>query len=135
MKGPRTAGAIRILHWTVGLVILLESCRTLHGALLHWHNAGHSAVMMWIRVVLSSVEIVAALLFLAPWTVIPGAYLLLAIIAVAVCIHALHGDFAGLEFLILYAAAVYVCLVDQKEGSRDHVRPSRRVPLTRGVGP
>ena len=127
MTGPRTAVAIRILHWTVGLVILLESCRTLHGALLHWHNAGHGAVLLWVRLVLSSVEIVAALLFLAPWTIIPGAYLLLGIFAVAVVIHALHGDFAGLEFLILYATAVYVCLVHQKEESQPRT-PSRSVP-------
>jgi hypothetical protein len=127
MTGPRTALAIRILHWTVGLVILLESCRTLHGALLHGHDAGHGAALLWIRLVLSSVEIVAALLFLAPWAVIPGAYLLLAIIAVAVCIHALHGEFAGLELLILYAATVYICLVNQKEESRPRT-PSRSVP-------
>ena len=121
MTGPRTVVALRILHWTVGLVILLESCRTLQGALLHWHDAGHGAVMLWIRLVLSSLEIVAALLFLAPWTVIAGAYLLLGIIAVAVGIHALHGEFAGLEFLVLYAAGVYVCLVQQKEGSQTAV--------------
>jgi len=127
MTGPRTAVAIRILHWTVGLVILLESCRTLQGALLHWHDAGHGATLLWIRLVLSSVEIVAALLFLAPWTVIPGAYLLLGIIAVAVVIHALHGEFAGLEFLILYAVAVYVCLVHQKEESQPRTT-GRSVP-------
>ena len=122
MTGPRTAAAIRILRWTVGLVILLEACRTLHGALLHWHNAGHGAVLLWARLILSSAEIVAALLFLAPWTVVPGAYLLLGIIAVAVCIHALHGEFAGLEFLVLYAVAAYVCLVHQKEESLPHTR-------------
>ena len=118
MSGPRTATALRILHWTVGVVILLQAYRTLHGALLHWHSAGHSAIMMWVRLVLSSLEIGAALLFLVPWSVIAGAYLLLGIIAVAVVIHGLHGEFAGLEFLILYAAAIYVCLVHRKEGSQ-----------------
>ena len=118
MTGPRTATALRILHWTVGLVLLLEAYRTLHGALSHLHSAGHGGAMLWARLVLSSLEIVGALLFLAPWTMGAGARLLLGIIAVAVVIHALHGDFAGLEFLVLYAAAVYVCLVHQQEGSQ-----------------
>jgi len=118
MTGPRTAAAIRVLHWTVGLVLLLESYRTLHGALSHLHDAGHGGTLLWIRLVLSSLEIVGALLFLAPWTLIAGAYLLLGIIAVALAIHGLHGEFAGLEFLVLYAVAVYVCLVHQKEASQ-----------------
>jgi len=118
MTGSRTAAAIRILHWTVGLVILLESCRTLQSAVAHLHSGGHRGPLLWVRLVLSSSEIVGALLFLAPWTVVAGAYLLLAILAVAVCIHALHGEFAGLEFLILYGAPVYVCLVHQQEGSQ-----------------
>jgi hypothetical protein len=117
MTGPRTAVAIRVLHWTVGLVLLLESYRTLHGALSHLHSAGHDGALLWVRLVLSSLEIVGALLFLTPWALIAGAYLLLGIIAVALAIHGLHGEFAGLEFLILYAAAVYVVFVYDKEGS------------------
>ena len=116
MTGPRTANALRILHWTVGLVILLEACRTLHGALSHVRASGHGGPILWVRLVLSSLEIAGALLFLVPWTLTAGAYLLLGIIAVAVAIHGLHGEFAGLEFLVLYAAGVYVILVNQKEG-------------------
>jgi hypothetical protein len=113
MTARHTATALRILHWTVGLVILLESYRTLHGALSHLHTAGHGGALLWVRLVLSSLEIVGALLFLVPRTLIAGAYMLLAIIALAICIHALHGEFSGLEILVLYAAAVYVCLVHQ----------------------
>ena len=115
MTGPRTALAIRVLHWTVGLVLLLESYRTLHGALSHLHSGGHGVALLWVRLVLSSLEIVGALLFLAPWTTTAGAYLLLGIIAVAGAIHGLHGDFSGLEFLVLYAAGVYVILAYEKE--------------------
>ena len=81
----------------------------------HSHNAAHGEVLLWARLILSSLEIVGTLLFLAPRTVIAGAYLLLGIIAAAVAIHALHGDFAGLEFLVLSAVAVYVCLVHQQD--------------------
>ena len=118
MTGPRTATAIRCLHWVVGLVVLYESWRTFHGAFAVVHGGMTPAHLTWVRLVLSGAELVAAVLFLLPPTLIAGAYFLETIFAVAILIHALHGDFAGLEFLILYAAAVYVCLVQQKEGSR-----------------
>ena len=118
MTAPRTATALRILRWTVGLVILLESYRTLRGALSHLHTAGRGGPLLWARLVLSSLEIVGALLFLVPRTLIAGAYMLLAIIALAICIHGLHGEFSGLEILVLYTAAVYVCLAHQAEATR-----------------
>ena len=115
MTGPRTATAIRCLQWVVGLVVLYESWRTFHGAFTAVHSGMPPAHLTWVRLVLSGAEIVAALLFLIPWTTIVGAYFLEGIFAVAIAIHALHGDFAGLEFLVLYAAAVYVVLSSRKE--------------------
>jgi hypothetical protein len=122
MTGPRTAVAIRLLHWTVGLVVLLESCRTFLGAHAGLHTAGHSGTLASVRLVLSGAEIVAALLFLVPATLLIGGYALLVIFALAIAIHALHGDFGGLETLVLYGVAVYVSLADkrEREATSDH---------------
>ncbi len=115
MTAPRTAFAIRVLHWTVGLVVLLESCRTFLGAHAGLHSAGHAGALVWVRLALSGAEIVAALLFLVPVTTLVGGYALLAIFALAIAIHALHGEFRGLEILVLYPAAVFVSLADRKD--------------------
>lgn len=120
MTGPRTAAAIRCLHWVVGLIVLYESYRTFHGAFAVVHSSAPPTHLTWVRLLLSGAEIVAALLFLFSWSSIAGAYFLEGIFAVAIAIHTLHGDFAGLEFLVFYAAAVYVVLVSKKEGSTAH---------------
>jgi hypothetical protein len=110
MIGQRTRFAIHVLHWTVGLVVLLESCLTFHGAQSRLHDLGHSGALAWVRLVLSGSEIIAAVLFLVPVTTVVGGYLLLVIFALAIAMHSLHGDFAGLEILVLYGVAVYVSL-------------------------
>lgn len=115
MIGQRTRFAIRALHWTVGLVVLLESCLTFHAAQSRLHDLGHPGVLAWVRLVLSGSEIVAALLFLVPVTTVVGGYLLLVIFALAIVIHGLHGDFLGLEILVLYGVAVFVSLADRND--------------------
>jgi hypothetical protein len=115
MIGQRTRFAIRALHWTVGLVVLLESCLTFHGAQSSLHDLGHSGALAWVRLVLSGSEIFAALLFLIPFTSLVGGYLLLVIFTLAIAIHSLHGDFAGLEILVLYGVAVFVSLADRRD--------------------
>ena len=115
MTAPRTAFAIRALHWTVGLVVLLESCRTFLGAHAGLHSAGHAGALAWVRLALSGAEIVGALFFLVPVTTLVGGYALLAIFAAAIVIHGLHGEFWGLEILLLYGAAVFVSLADRSD--------------------
>lgn len=100
MIGRRTSVAIRILWWTVGLVILLEGSRTFSGSLTRAHDPGHAGVLAWVRLILSGGEILAAPLFLLPVTAAVGGYALLGIIGLAIAIHALHGDFWGLEILV-----------------------------------
>jgi hypothetical protein len=112
MTGPRTKSAIRVLHWTVGLVVLFESVRVFHGTLARLHEAEHGGVLAGVRLVLSGSEFIAALLFLMPATLLAEGYSLLVIFALAIAIHSLHGDFAGLEILVLYGAAVFVRLAD-----------------------
>ena len=115
MIGRRTSVAIRILWWTVGLVILLEGSRTFSGSLTRVHDPGHAGVLAWVRLILSGAEILAAPLFLLPVTATVGGYALLGIIGLAIAIDALHGDFRGLEVLVLYAVAVYASLAWRKD--------------------
>lgn len=114
MTGPRTEFAIRCLHWTVGIVVLLESILTFYAA-HSLHGAGHAGALITIRLVLSGCEAVAALLFLIPATSAAGGLALLVIFGLAIAIHALHGDFRGLEILVLYGVAVYVSLADRAD--------------------
>lgn len=89
--------AIPFLHWSVGLVVLWAAHQTFHLAWSKLHVPGHSGALAGVRLVLSGSEIVAAILFLVPFTTIVGGYLLLVILALAIVIHTLHGDFSGME--------------------------------------
>ena len=111
----RTRFAIRALHWTVGVAVLLASYRTFQAAYSGLHNYGHSEVLTRVRLALSGSEMVAAVLFLIPITLLFGAYALLTIFSAAILIHVLHGDFAGVEVLVLYGVAVWLSLVDRKD--------------------
>ncbi len=111
MTGPRTSAAIRILWWTVGLVILLEGSRTFYQAMTRLHGSGHGTALALVRMLLSGSEILAVPLFLIPATAAVGGYALLVIIGLALSIHALHWDFWGLDILVRYGIAVYASLV------------------------
>ena len=102
--------ALPFLRWSTGLVVLWKSWLTFRAAILHLHAPGHSATLVYLRLVLSGVEILAAILFLIPRCEKVGGYALLVIFALAVVIHLLHGDFGGVEILFVYAAAVFACL-------------------------
>jgi len=115
MTGARTNAAIRVLCWTVGLVILLEGSRTFYRVITGLHDSGHAGGLAWVRMLLSGSEILAVPLFLIPATVAVGGYALLVIVGLAIAIHALHGDFWGLDILVLYGVAVYAGLVWRKD--------------------
>jgi len=57
----------------------------------------------------------AAVLFLIARSEKIGGFLLLGVIAIAILIHALHGDVSGMEVLVVYAAAVLVCVTFRGE--------------------
>ena len=107
-----------LLRWSVGLVVLWQSWLTFHGTLEKLHAPGHPAALAHVRLALSGAEMVAAVLFLLPVTVAVGGYGLLAIFALAIAIHALHGDVSGLETLVVYGAAVLVTLADRDSRRR-----------------
>jgi len=115
--------AIQGLRWVLGLVVLLQSCLFLRATIAAIQESGsdHTGPHHWIRLVLASVEIVAAVMFLAPVVNLAGSYLLLVVFAFAVLFHALQGDFA-VGGLLVYAMAVLVWMAHRKEaqtGVRD----------------
>jgi len=127
MIGRRTSAAIRVLHWTVGLVILLEAYRTFSSALARLHDAGHAGALAWVRLGISGPEMVAGLLFLIPLTTLVGGYALLVIIGLAIAIHGLHGELAGLEILVMYGVAVFVVMTDRRDRADATSKPGIRV--------
>jgi hypothetical protein len=96
--------ALPVLRWTVGLVVLFESCRFVLS-----HGAIHGGLPRWIRPVLGGAEIIAAILFLVPFTRAVGGKLLLVIFGLAVIIHVLHGEY-DVGPLLVYAAAVFAAM-------------------------
>jgi len=104
--------AICILYWSVGLVVLIESCLFVFSA-SRGHAFAKSGMPQLIRPILGGSEIIAALLFLVPPARTVGGYALLVIFAVAGLIHILHRqlDVGG---LVVYAAAVYTVLAAYK---------------------
>ena len=108
----RLKNAICILYWSVGLVILIESCLFVFSA-SRAHAFAKSGMPQLVRPVLGGTEIIAVLLFLIPLARTIGGYALLVIFAAAALIHVLHGqtDIGG---LVLYAAAVYTVIAAYK---------------------
>ena len=98
------------LRWTLGLVVLWQSYRLLRHILPEIQGGAHGP-LAWIHVGLGSAEIVAAVLFLVPLTMVAGGYALLVIFVVAAMVSVLHGshDVSG---LVLYGMAVLACLTN-----------------------
>jgi hypothetical protein len=84
--------AVEGLRWTLGLVVLLESSR-LAFASSQIHAFSKTGLPEWLRPLLAGSEILAAILFLVPFTSIVGSYLLLAVFLLAALVHILHGQF------------------------------------------
>jgi uncharacterized membrane protein YphA (DoxX/SURF4 family) len=100
--------SIPLLRWTVGLVVLLESCQFVFSSSAA-HLLAKAGLPSWLRPVLGGPEIVGAILFLVPVTAAFGSYLLLVIFALAALVHILHGQY-DVSTLAVYAAAVLACL-------------------------
>lgn len=100
----RINAAMLVLQWVLGLVVLAESCQFTFSAPAAQHFV-KTGLPDWVRVFLGAAEILAALLFLAPRTVIVGGYSLVVIFFLAIVVHVQHGWFDVGELLV-YAAAV-----------------------------
>lgn len=106
--------SITALRWTLGLVVLWQSIQFAFSpsAIHHFASAG---LPSWIRPAIAGIEIIAALLFLIPWTNAVGSRLLLFVFAIAVILHILHGDY-DVSVLVLYVVAVIVCMTHRNTG-------------------
>jgi hypothetical protein len=108
----RLKNAICILYWSVGLVVLIESCLFVFSS-SRAHAFAKSGMPQVIRPVLGGAEIIAALLFLIPPARTIGGYFLLIIFTLAALIHIVHGqtDVGG---LVVCAAGVYTVIAAYK---------------------
>jgi hypothetical protein len=119
-----TQQAITSLRYVLGAVVLWASSQLLWAMIAKMRAAtdsGHNGPHVWILLVLASVEIVAAILFLAPVVDGVGSYLLLVVIALAILFHLLQRQF-DFGALLVYAMAVMVWLAHRREtqsGARD----------------
>ncbi|MEX2154648.1 MAG: Clp protease N-terminal domain-containing protein [Gemmatimonadaceae bacterium] len=99
-----------VAFWmTLALVVLIDSVRPIVAVLAGVEQFDRQVV------VLASIEIVGALLFLVPKTLRYGAWILLAVFAVAIVAHLAKGEFPAPLFV--YAAGTYFVLV-QKQAKR-----------------
>ncbi|HEX8815992.1 MAG TPA: DoxX family protein [Terriglobales bacterium] len=92
------------LQWSLGLVLIYECAR-----LLFAHSAAESFAKthlpQWLRVGIAAVELLGAVLFLLPPTMLAGGRILLGTFLVAAAVHLLHGQ-VDIGFLIIYGMAV-----------------------------
>jgi len=108
--------AVQILRWTVGLVVLVESCVLAFGA-NRIHSFARTGLPHWVRPALAWPEIAGAILFLIPATSAAGTRLLLCIFFLAVLLHLLHGQH-DIGALLVYAAAVWAVDSDRNRTER-----------------
>jgi hypothetical protein len=100
--------SIPLLRWTLGVVVMLESCQFVFSTTAA-HFLAKAGLPSWIRPVLGGAEIIAAVLFLVPFTAVFGSHLLLVIFGLAALVHISHGQYE-VGGLVVYAVAVLVCL-------------------------
>jgi hypothetical protein len=126
MTKRTTNRTIEALRWLLGVVVLWASSQLLRAMIVTLKGApepGHVRTHAWFLLTLASVEIVAAIMFLAPVVNVAGSYLLLAVFALAILFHLLQGQF-DFGALLVYAMAVIVWLAhrrDAQAGVRDEL--------------
>jgi hypothetical protein len=115
MSEQRVTCALAGLQWTLGLVVLVQSALFAFSPAAA-HFFAKTGLPGWVRPALGVVEMLAALLFLAPQTVIVGGYSLIVIFGLAAVVHLLHGwyDVGG---LLVYAAAALTVIVYRRDAT------------------
>jgi hypothetical protein len=104
--------ALRILRWTLGLVILAESARFAFSSMAA-QTFAKTGMPNFIRPTLACAEIAAAIVFLVPRATRLGARFLIAVLAAAMVIHLLHGWF-DVGALLVYSAAAWAVAAGQR---------------------
>jgi len=100
------------LQWSLGLVLIYECSRLVFSAGAK-HSFETTHLPQWFRVAIGGVELLGAILFLIPPTVLAGGRLLLATFGVAAIVHLLHGQLE-VGYLVIYAMAVLTVMTGQK---------------------
>jgi hypothetical protein len=110
MQTLRTAIALTVLKWTLGLVILVEAALFVMPGGAHGFAQTHMPNM--VRLVLGWGEIAGCVLMLIPRTSGRGAWLLAGVFVLAIAIHLLHGMY-NVGSLTIYTAAAWAVAVSQ----------------------
>ena len=108
MTAQRANIALTGLQWTLGLVILIEAILFVLPSAARGFASTHLPNV--IRLILGFGEIAGCVLMLIPRTAIRGAWLLVAVFALAVAIHLLHGMYE-VGNLAIYTAAAWAVAV------------------------
>jgi hypothetical protein len=104
----RTQIALTGLQWTLGLVILIEAILFVIPSAAHSFARTHMPNI--VRLILGWGEIAGCMLMLIPQTALRGAWLLVAVFALAIAIHLLHGMYE-VGNLAIYTAAAWAVAV------------------------
>jgi len=104
MRNGKTEVAMKALHLGVGLVIVVESVIFAFNY-KKLAEVAHIGLPAGFMLALAVCEIIAALLFLFPRTMLPGGWALLVVLSIAALIHILHGQF-NVGTLVIYGFAV-----------------------------
>jgi uncharacterized membrane protein YphA (DoxX/SURF4 family) len=108
MTAVRTKIALTGLQWTLGVVILIEAVLFVMPSGSHGFASTHMPNVL--RFVLGWGEIAGCILMLIPRTAIRGAWVLVAVFALAIVTHLLHGVY-GVGNLVIYTAAAWAVAV------------------------
>jgi uncharacterized membrane protein YhdT len=92
------------LQWSLGLFLIYQ-CSTLLFAHRAAENFAKAHLPQWFRIGIAAVELLGALLFLLPPTMLAGGRILLGTFLVAAVVHLLHGQ-GDIAYLIIYGMAV-----------------------------
>ena len=104
MTDQRMKTALSGLQWTLGLVILIEAVLFVMPSARHGFAETHMPDI--VRQVLGWGEIVDSVLLLIPRTAVRGAWILVAILVLAIVVHVLHGMY-NVGSLVIYTAAAW----------------------------
>jgi hypothetical protein len=119
MNANLTRVPIPLLRWTLGLVVMLQSFEFVFSTAAA-HFLAKAGLPAWLRPGLGGAEIIAAVLFLVPFIATIGGCVLLVIFGLASLVRILHGQY-GVEGLLVYAVAGFVCIAHPKNRATETV--------------
>ena len=98
------------LQYSLGLVLIYQ-CSRLAFASGAAPAFQQTHLPQWFRVAIALVELLGAILFLLPPTIVAGGRLLLATFGIAAVVHLLHGQ-PDIGYLIIYSMAVLTVVTE-----------------------